>query len=129
KIRILQLLNFDYEYSHLKKGMIVNEINSDDIDSKVLNGVWIWGKNNPIKLINYSYHKEYQVLEKISIRDTILEIAKYTSTINFEKFEIFLDRILHSKIDATSKTSLISTFLGIEEEINQAYLRDIISQV
>lgn len=138
KIQILNYMGFDNEARHLRSGMIVNEINCSDLESQSLrlpsyitgtSGVWIWGKTKPVKLKNRNYLREYKILEKISVEETILEIIKvFSNTNNIANFRPFVNRILNSKIDAMTKASLICNFIGITDEINQYYLRDIISQ-
>lgn len=127
QIKILSIFNRNIEYSNLNDGDIVNELNCDDIDSNLQEGVWVWGNTHPVKLINYSHNKEYEILET-SNEDALINIIKLFAGSNFDQTKVFVNKILKSKLDSSIKANLIAAFVGINDDANRAYLEIIIKQ-
>lgn len=125
KIKILDLLAVNEETEYLINGAIVTELNCDDMDSKLQEGVWIWGKNCPIKLINKSHHKEYEIIET-TLDDVIRNVIQIFSNDTFEETKQFVNKILNSKLDCNTKAYLITEFIGINDADNKAYVTSVI---
>jgi hypothetical protein len=63
------------EWSVLKKGDIVDEIDNSEMDPKPDRGIWVWGKTEPVKLLNEHPYNEYKLLT-LSLAEASTEICK-----------------------------------------------------
>lgn len=75
KVKIKQLQYFGPESVDLKEGMIVDEIDNHLADSTQLRGIWVWGKTEPLKLLNENRYNEYEIVA-MTIDDLIDEIIQ-----------------------------------------------------
>ena len=62
QVEILDIVAFNPEFNNLKKGMIVDVLDASEIDPNPKRGLWVWGINEPVKLLNEPNAIEYRLL-------------------------------------------------------------------
>ncbi len=63
KVRIEDLEAFGAQWSLLEKGMIVDELDCSDIDPNPDRGIWVMGKDEPVKLLDERNAREYKIVK------------------------------------------------------------------
>lgn len=62
QVKILDIVAYNPEFNNLKRDMIVDEVDASEIDPNPKRGIWVWGINEPVKLLNEPHAIEYQLL-------------------------------------------------------------------
>lgn len=63
KIKIKNIIAQGAQWSTLKEGDIVDELECSEIDPNPSRGVWVMGKDEPVKLLNDSGYDEFEYSE------------------------------------------------------------------
>ena len=76
KVKILACNGCGEIFKTLPIGEIVDTLDMSLYDENVNRGVWVWGNNVPVKLINDCGLQEYAIISKLSTDEQIEEIYK-----------------------------------------------------
>ncbi len=72
KVKICDIQAFGPQWSLLKKGDVVDELDCSSIDESPERGVWVMGKDEPVKLLNDNGYEEYEY-EDVTSEALVLE--------------------------------------------------------
>jgi len=59
-VRIMKIEAQGSQWSNLKEGMVVPELDCSEIDPNPKRGIWVMGKDEPVKLLNSDGYQEWQ---------------------------------------------------------------------
>lgn len=131
KVKILGCTAYGPQFKNLPIGEIVDELDCSKIDPNPSRGLWIMGNGEPIKLINDSGFKEYEIISQLSSEELLVEISKSTDlTLNkLSRLQIFgLINILEDKeLDSMSKANIICEEIKIPKRGNRQIIYNLLN--
>lgn len=127
KIKIGKILANGTQWSLLKEGDIVDELDCSTIDSNPARGTWVMGKDEPVKLLNDGGYEEYEYAE-LNSENLVLEFfsrgSKKESFDQMEILQIWIHNCVGMQLDDTELwdwCDKICTMVGVERRGNRRY--------
>jgi len=127
KIRIGKLNAFGEQWSLLKEGDIVDELDCSSIDPNPSRGAWVMGKDEPVKLLNDDGYEEYQY-EDLTAKALTLEFFSRGSSKNktdlMETLELWIYKSVGGNLDDAELWDWcdnICDLVGVERRNNRCY--------
>ena len=127
KIRIGKLEAFGEQWSQLKEGDVVDELDCSSIDPNPARGSWVMGKDEPVKLLNDGGYEEYQY-EDITAKALTLEFFSRGSAKNktdlMETLELWIYKSVGCQLsdaDLWGWCDNICNMVGVERRGNRRY--------
>ncbi len=131
KVRIGKITAFGSQWSLLKEGDIVDELDCTTIDQNPARGIWVMGKDEPVKLLNSDGHEEWQFEELTAENLTIEFFSRGNSKDKTDIMETIESWIYHAlgKILSEEQGSIelwewcdtLCKTVGVERRANRRY--------
>lgn len=130
KVKVLDIQTTNKEFSLLKNGQIVEELDCREIDPDPKRGIWVWGITEPVKLLDDSGYNEFEIVEghdlklEITLEEMIILIKKSIKNIPVDESlskeqKIFLIELLTEEISNQDKAWEIVDFFKLERRGNR----------
>jgi hypothetical protein len=126
KVRIGKLQAFGEQWSLLKEGDVVDELDCTSIDPNNKRGVWVMGKDEPVKLLNDDNYEEFQ-FETITAEALTIEFFSRGRSKDrkdlMETVEIWIARV-SAKCDGSELwdwCDSLCNLIGVERRGNRSY--------
>lgn len=135
KVKVLACNANGPAFNNLPIGEIVDELDCVDLEESkkgALRGIWIMGNGEPIKLVNDCGLIEYEIADKLSLEELLVEMSKSTP-INISKLKpLTIEGLLHvlknEEDSALTKANFICEELKIEKRHNRSRIASLITQ-
>jgi hypothetical protein len=113
------------EWSLLKEGDIVDEIERPKDDPNIFRGIWVRGLTEPVKLLNEAPYREF-TFETMKAETLATEFFSMSNREGEEERELLMWRInsMDDTTDINDFSTEICDYLGIERRHNRAIIRD-----
>jgi hypothetical protein len=124
-IRIKNTLSFGGpQWSNLKTGMVLPEIDMSLMDPDPNRGVWVMGKGEPVKILNEHPYDEFEIVIR-SLHDLAEEfLKKCLIAITEKNFSIVMALLKDDELDIHDKAKFICDSLDVERRFNKSYMMD-----
>lgn len=116
--------------SNLKEGDIVDVIDCQKIDPRPNRGLWIWGNDKPLKVLNENPYNEYELIidKNTNVLDRIIRETDLCYKQDLQQHHLyFMNGILDSDLTNNEKAQKICNHLQIEYRGNRSKIREILS--
>lgn len=127
KIRIGKIQASGPQWSLLKEGDVVDELDCSSIDERPSRGAWVMGKDEPVKLLNDSGYEEYQY-DDLTAEGLTLEFFSRGSAKNrtdlMETLQLWIYKSVGCQLDDTELWEWcdnICNLVGVERRGNRHY--------
>lgn len=132
KVKILACNANGREFEDIKIGSIVDTLDMSLLDPNPSRGVWIWGKTEPVKLVNDCGIKEYEIVNEKLNTEQLLELAFKDvginpDSINGAEYRDLLEIFKDDEISSLEKSQFFCDTIGIERRGNRRKIADLIS--
>lgn len=127
KVLIKKIQAFGKQWSLLKEGDIVDELDCSSIDESPERGVWVMGLDEPVKLLNDDNYEEYEY-DTLSSEALTLEFFSRGRAKNrksqMETIHTWIHNCVGCQLDDSElwlKCDSICTLVGVERRGNRTY--------
>lgn len=126
KVKIGKITAFGPQWSNLKEGDVVDELDCSSIDPNTGRGVWVMGKDEPVKLLNDSGYQEFEY-DDLTAEALALEFLsrgeKKDNTSLLETLQLWIYGV-SGKVDETELWNWcdeLCKMVGVERRGNRHY--------
>jgi hypothetical protein len=112
------------QWSVLKTGMVLPEIDMSMMDPDPNRGAWVMGKDEPVKILNEHPYDEFEFVVR-TLHDLTEEFIKKCSVpVNEKNFAIVIGLLKDDELDIHDRAKLICDSLNVERRFNKSYMMD-----
>lgn len=128
KVRIKKIVASGKQWSNLKEGDIVEELDCSSIDPNPARGIWVMGLDEPVKLLNSDGYEEWEYAELKAMNLAIEFFSRGNKKDQTSLIELFADWIRNcsgklklSNAELWIQCDDICNTVGVERRGNRSY--------